>query len=76
MIIYSFILFFLGVLALTFHLFDIFAWFMPFWAIILMIVSLGMLVRISQKEREGEKEKLCEKIQDLEAQISKLEGKK
>jgi len=76
MIIWSFVIFFVGVLALVFHLFNIFEWFTPFWAIILMAISLGMLARISQKEREREKEKLVERIQELEAQLQKPEEKK
>jgi len=70
------IVFFLGLCALIFNLFNVFAWFTPWWGIILMGVSFGMLTRIWKKEREGEKEKLVERIQNLEAQISKLKGER
>lgn len=71
MAIWSFIIFLIGVFALIFHLFNFFEWFTPFWAIVLMAISLGMLARISQKEKEGEKEKLVERIQDLEVQLKR-----
>jgi hypothetical protein len=62
-----FIVFLLGLLALIFNLFDVFQWFTPWWGVILMIISFGMLTRIYQKEKEGEKEKLRERLQELEA---------
>jgi hypothetical protein len=40
-----------------------------------MVVAFAMLTRIAQKEREAEKEKLVEKIQELESQLSKYEKK-
>ena len=67
---WAFIVFLLGVLALTFNLFNIFVWLTPWWGLILMIVSLGMLNRVWQMEREGEKEKLTERVEELEAQLS------
>ena len=67
------IVFLLGLLALVFHLFDMFMWFTPWWAVILMVIAFGMLTRIWRKEKEGEKEKLVEKIQELETHVSKSE---
>ncbi|MEO0215426.1 MAG: hypothetical protein ABIL70_02710 [candidate division WOR-3 bacterium] len=71
MAIWALILFILGVLALLFNIYNIFEWFTPFWAIILMAIAFAMLTRIAQKEKEREKEKLVERIQELEAQIAK-----
>jgi 4-hydroxybenzoate polyprenyltransferase len=65
------IVFLLGLLALVFHLFNIFQWFTPWWAVVLMAIAFGMLTRIWRKEREGEKEKLVEKIQELEGKLQK-----
>ncbi len=76
MAIWALALFVLGVLALVFNLVHIFEWFTPIWAIILMGISLAMLTRIAGKEKEGEKEKLVERIQELEAQLKKGEGAK
>lgn len=75
MAIWALIVFLLGVLALLFNIFNIFDWLTPFWAIILMAIAFAMLTRIAQKEKEGEKEKLVEKIQELEAQLSRYEKK-
>lgn len=71
MAIWSFVLFILGVLALVFHIFNIFEWFTPVWAIILMAIALAMLARVAQKEKEAEKEKLVNRIQELESHIGK-----
>lgn len=73
MAIWSLILFLLGVLALLFYIFNIFEWFTPFWAIILMAIALGMLSRVAKKEKEAEKEKLVARIQELEAKLTKGE---
>ncbi len=66
---WALIVFFIGLLALLFHLSSLFAWFTPWWAAILMLVSFGMLTRIWQKEREAAKEKLQQRIQELEAML-------
>lgn len=71
MAIWAIIVFFSGLVALVFHLFNIFNWFIPFWGLILMIIALGMLSRIWQKEKEGEKEKLVQKLIDLEEELTK-----
>jgi len=61
------IVFFMGLLALLFNLFNIFTWFTQWWGVVLMMLCFGMLTRIWQKEKEGEKEKLRERIQELES---------
>jgi hypothetical protein len=76
MAIWALILFLMGVLAFLFNLLHVFEWFTPIWAIILMVLSLGMLTRISRKEKEAEKEKLVERIQELEKLLKKGEGEK
>jgi predicted membrane protein len=76
MAIWALILFFLGVLAFLFNLLHVFEWFTPIWAIILMVVSLGMLTRISHKEKEAEKEKLVERIHELEKLLKQGDGEK
>ena len=63
------IVFLFGLAGLIFYLFNIFGWFAPWWGIIIMIMAFGMLTRIWKKEKEGEKEKLVERIQELESQL-------
>jgi predicted tellurium resistance membrane protein TerC len=76
MAIWALVLFVLGVLSFLFNVLHIFEWFTPIWAIVLMVVSLGMLARISRKEKEAEKEKLVERIHELENLLKKGEGEK
>ena len=68
---WALIVFLLGLFSLIFHIFNIFTWFTPWWAILLMFSAFGMLTRIWRKEKEGEKEKLMERIQELEAMLAK-----
>lgn len=75
MALWALVLFLLGVLALLFSIFNVFDWFTPFWSIILMAIAFAMLTRIAKKEKEAEKEKLVEKIQELEAQLNKYDKK-
>jgi predicted membrane protein len=69
MAVWASVIFILGVIILLFHLFNAPAAFSYLWAVILMAVSLMMLYRISKKEKEGEKEKLVERLQELEKQL-------
>jgi hypothetical protein len=69
---WALIVFLIGLSGLVFYLFNIFDWFTPWWGVIIMIMAFGMLTRIWKKEREGEKERLVERIQELE---SKLESR-
>jgi uncharacterized membrane protein len=71
---WALVVFFLGLLALVFELFHVFGWFTPYWGAILMFVAFGMLSRIWRKEKEGEKEKLVARIQELEEQLRKERG--
>jgi uncharacterized membrane protein YqjE len=64
---WAFFLFCFGVCALLLYVFDIFSWFTRWWGVILMFIAFGMLTRIWQKEKEGNKEKLRERIKELEA---------
>jgi hypothetical protein len=66
---WALIVFLIGLSGLVFYLFNIFGWFAPWWGVIIMIMAFGMLTRIWNKEREGEKEKLVERIQELESQL-------
>ena len=70
---WALIVFLIGLSGLVFYLFNIFDWFTPWWGVIIMIMAFGMLTRIWKKEKEGEKERLVERIQELE---SKLESRK
>jgi hypothetical protein len=69
MALWALVVFVVGVLGLVLHFFNIFSWFAPWWGIILMFMAFGMLTRIWNKEKEREKEKLVERIQELEAQV-------
>jgi multisubunit Na+/H+ antiporter MnhB subunit len=75
MALWAIIVFVVGVIIMLFHIFQAPAAFSYLWAIILMIIAFVMLYRIAQKEKEAEKEKLVERIQDLEAQLQKQEKK-
>lgn len=72
---WALVTFILGLLAFIMNAFGVFTWFEPFWGLIMMLISLGMFTRIAGKEKEGEKEKLLETIEDLKARISDLEPK-
>jgi len=60
-------LFVLGLIALVVNLFNIFPWFTTWWAVFIMVLAFGMLAQVGEREREGEKEKLTERIAELEA---------
>jgi hypothetical protein len=69
MAMWALIVFLAGLSGLVFYLFNIFGWFAPWWGVIIMVMAFGMLTRIWKKEKEAEKEKLVERIQELEAQL-------
>ena len=71
---WALIIFLLGLLALLFNLFNIFSWFVPYWAVILMLIAFAILARIAAKEREGEKEALKRSIEELESKLKNIEG--
>lgn len=69
MALWALVVFVIGVVGLVLHFLNIFGWFAPWWGVILMFMAFGMLTRIWNKEKEGEKEKLVERIQELEEQL-------
>lgn len=77
MIIWAFIVFGLGFIVFFLFIFDIFTTFAPWiWSIILFVIALGMLNRIWSKEKEGEKEKLAQRVNELQEELNILqEGK-
>jgi len=68
--------FILGLIAFLFSIFEVFKWFEQFWGLIMMLIALGMFTRIANKERESEKEKLREEIEDLKRRIKELGGER
>lgn len=72
---WALITFLIGFLSFMFYLYDIFKWFVPFWGIIIMAIAFGMLTRIWHKEKEGEKEKLVQTIEELEDELAQLKSK-
>lgn len=63
------IMFMMGLLALVGDFFKVFAWFMPWWALGYMVLAYCMFTLIWKKEQEGEKEKLVDRIVELEARL-------
>ena len=53
------------------HIFNIVKWFIPLGALINMVLALGMLFNIISKKKDAEKEKLTERLEELEAQLGK-----
>ena len=64
-------IFLLGLLALVFDLFNIFLWLMPWWALAHMALAYIMFTLIWKKEKEGEKERLVDRIQELETMLNR-----
>ena len=74
MIIWAFVIFGLGILLFLIYLLGLFGTFAPWiWSIILFIISVGMLNRIWSKEKEGEKEKLAQRVNKLEEEVGWLQ---
>jgi membrane protein implicated in regulation of membrane protease activity len=71
---WALITFLVGFVSFIFYLYEIFAWFIPFWGIIIMAIAFGMLTRIWHKEKEGEKEKLARRIEQLEDEVAQLKS--
>lgn len=70
MILWAFVIFGFGVLLFLFYIFNLFGTFAPWiWSIILFIIAVGMLNRIWSKEKEGEKEKLAQRLIELEEKL-------
>jgi 4-hydroxybenzoate polyprenyltransferase len=64
-----FVMFLTGLLALVFDLLSIFLWLSPWLALVHIVIAYIMFTHIWKKEQEGEKEKLAERIQELETQV-------
>lgn len=74
MIIWAFVVFGLGIAFFLFYAFNLFGFFAPWiWAIILFVISVGMLNRIWYKEKEMEKEKLAQRVNELEEELDSLQ---
>jgi predicted membrane protein len=74
MIIWAFVVFGLGIIFFLFYAFNLFGFFAPWiWAIILFVISVGMLNRIWYKEKEMEKEKLAQRVNELEEELDSLQ---
>ena len=70
------VLFFLGVAAFLDSLFTFGEIFRKVNSVLFMLVSLGVLVRVSIKQKLGQKENYQEKIQDLETEIQNIKQEK
>jgi membrane protein insertase Oxa1/YidC/SpoIIIJ len=78
MVVWAFIVFVVGIVVFLFYILDVFASFAPWlWSIILFVIAIGMLNRIWTKEKLGEKEKLAQRVIELEEELQHLQpGKK
>ena len=76
MLVWCTILFFLGVSAFLDFPFTFGEIFRTINSVLFMLVSLGLLVRISMKRRLREIETLRERVRELEQQLRTLEVKK
>jgi len=61
------IIFLMGLLALIFDIFGIFSQFGMGWGLGIMAIAYLIFYHIWKKERQGEKERLNQHIQELEA---------
>lgn len=70
MVAWAFIVFVVGIVVFLFYIFDVFASFAPWlWSIILFVIAIGMLNRIWSKEKQGEKERLAQRVTELEEEL-------
>ena len=69
--IFAIVLFLSGLFIFLSHLFNIIKGCIPVGSLIIMVISLGMLFNIISKKKDAEKEKLAERIQELETEIGK-----
>jgi hypothetical protein len=77
MAVWAFIVFIVGLIVFLFYIFDVFASFAPWlWSIILFVIAIGMLNRIWSKEKQGEKEKLAQRVAELEEKLQEFEKEK
>jgi uncharacterized membrane protein SirB2 len=74
MVVWAFIVFVVGIVVFLFYIFNVFASFAPWlWSIILFVIAIGMLNRIWTKEKQGEKEKLAQRVAELEENLELLQ---
>ena len=67
MVIWAFVVFGFGLVVFLLYILILFTSFAPWvWSIILFVIAVGMFNRIWHKEKEGEKEKLAQKVAELE----------
>ena len=77
MAVWAFIVFVVGLIVFLFYIFDVFTSFAPWlWSIVLFIIAIGMLNRIWSKEKQGEKEKLAQRVAELEEKLQEFEKEK
>jgi cytochrome c-type biogenesis protein CcmH/NrfF len=69
--IFSVILFIVGLLIFISDIFKVILWLIPIGSVAIMVISMGMLFNVLAKKKDAEKEKLTERIEELETQISK-----
>jgi hypothetical protein len=70
------VLFFLGVAAFMDSLFTFGEIFRRVNSVLFMLVSLGVLIRVSIKTKLGQRENYQERIRDLETEIQKIKQEK
>lgn len=74
MLIWSAVLFFLGVMAFMDSVFNMGEIFRQVNSVVFLLVSLALLIRTSTKSREQRTEKLQNRIFNLEREVSKLQA--
>jgi hypothetical protein len=76
MLIWCTVLFFLGVAAFLDSLFTFGEIFRRVNSVLFMLVSLGLLVRVSIKTKLGQRESTQQRIRELQAEIQNLKGQR
>lgn len=74
MLIWSALLFFLGVMAFLDSVFNMGEIFRQVNSVVFLLVSLALLIRTTTKSREQRTEKLQNRIFNLEREVSKLQA--
>jgi hypothetical protein len=62
-------MFMMGLFALVCDLFRVLAWLLPWWPLGYMVLAYYMFTLLWKNEHEGEKEKLVDRIVELEARL-------
>ena len=74
MLIWSALLFFLGVMAFVDSVFNMGEIFRQVNSVVFLLVSLALLIRTTTKSREQRTEKLQNRVFNLEREVSKLQA--